>query len=128
GGLLCAADSIVGGQHSILLWLGDGHHDSDPVPALAATAAPPVLPFVRATSAELRGRVQPQPPVRPWVEHLEDRTLLSTILWTNKGDAVNDSDHFNQVFRQNANVARGVVQALLVGARDDREKREKVAG
>src|SRR5262249_4868626 len=52
-------------------------------------------------------------PVWLSVDHLEDRTLPSTIAWTNKGNAANDTDGFNRIFGQNADVARGVVQAAI---------------
>jgi hypothetical protein len=54
--------------------------------------------------------------VRPALESLEDRQLLSGstgIVWTNCGDAMNDSDNFNAVFGANAAAARNVVQAAL---------------
>jgi hypothetical protein len=43
---------------------------------------------------------------RPLLEALEDRTLPSTILWTNRGSAGNDSDGFNAVFASDGNLAR----------------------
>src|ERR1700736_1837181 len=55
---------------------------------------------------------------RPLLECLEDRTLPSTILWTNRGDANTDSDHFNAVFGNRAAAARTVVDAA-VGAWQD---------
>ena len=50
----------------------------------------------------------------PVLETLEDRTLLSTIVWTNRGSAVNDSDGFNGVFGGNAALARNVVDYSLL--------------
>src|SRR5207244_3266140 len=47
------------------------------------------------------------------VEVLEERALLSTIQWTNRGSAMNDSDRFNAVFGANADVARADVDAAL---------------
>ncbi len=51
---------------------------------------------------------------QPALETLEDRTVPSTILWTNKGDANNDRDGFNSVFGSNAAVARNVVDYALL--------------
>jgi hypothetical protein len=45
------------------------------------------------------------------LEPLEDRTVLSQIIWTNRGDAVNDTDGFNAVFGAQAGTARAVVDA-----------------
>jgi hypothetical protein len=47
------------------------------------------------------------------LEVLEDRTLLSTIAWTNRGNAYADTDSFNAVFGANAPTARAVVDAVL---------------
>jgi hypothetical protein len=47
------------------------------------------------------------------LEPLEDRSLLSTIHWTNRGSASNDSDHFNAMFGANANAARLVADAAF---------------
>ena len=44
-------------------------------------------------------------------ETLESRFLLSTITWSNRGSATNDSDRFNAVFGTLANQARAVVDA-----------------
>ena len=46
-------------------------------------------------------------------ELLEKRTLLSNIVWTNRGSATNDSDQFNAVFGANANQARLVADAAF---------------
>ena len=46
-------------------------------------------------------------------EALERRVLLSTINWTNKGSAGNDSDHFNLVFGGRAAAARSDVLAAF---------------
>jgi hypothetical protein len=48
------------------------------------------------------------------LEVLEDRTVPSTILWTNRGTATNDSDGFNGVFGANAEAARNVVARALL--------------
>src|SRR5262245_12051701 len=60
---------------------------------------------------------------RPQVERLEDRTVPSTILWTNRGsfdplgmpstDPLYDKDGFNAVFGPNANLARQDVDAAI---------------
>jgi hypothetical protein len=50
---------------------------------------------------------------RPRLECLENRTLPSTIAWTNRGDATTDSDQFNAVFGSRAATARAVVDAAL---------------
>jgi hypothetical protein len=50
---------------------------------------------------------------RPRIDVLEDRSLLSTILWTNRGNAFSDSDGFNGVFGANATAARAVVDAAI---------------
>src|SRR5262245_56880096 len=55
-----------------------------------------------------RGRL-----TRLGLEPLEDRTLLSTILWTNRGTAANDSDGFAGVFGANAELARRVVDGAI---------------
>src|SRR5688572_24136826 len=48
------------------------------------------------------------------LEPLEDRTLLSTILWENRGVTSGiDNDGFNTVFGANAELARRVVDAAL---------------
>src|SRR5262245_9992542 len=44
------------------------------------------------------------------LELLEDRTLLSTIVWVNRGG---DLDGFDQVFGNQANIARADVDAAL---------------
>lgn len=51
---------------------------------------------------------------KPRLEILEDRTVPSTIRWTNRGTLFNDSDGFNSVFGgAGAVLARNVVQAAL---------------
>lgn len=49
----------------------------------------------------------------PRLEALEDRTVPSTIVWTNRGGPGNDSDLFGAAFGANANAARGVIDAVL---------------
>jgi Ca2+-binding RTX toxin-like protein len=49
----------------------------------------------------------------PSAEVLEDRTLLSTINWTNRGDAFNDTDGFVFVFGPSNNLAREIVDASI---------------
>lgn len=44
---------------------------------------------------------------------MEDRTLLSTLLWSNRGSALSDTDGFNAVFGARAATARAVVDAAL---------------
>jgi hypothetical protein len=46
---------------------------------------------------------------------LEQRTLLSTIVWTNKGTGagVGDTDDFNLIYGANATTARGIVQRAI---------------
>jgi hypothetical protein len=48
------------------------------------------------------------------LEILEDRTLLSTFVWTNRGSALSDTDSFNAVFGVNADTARAVVDSGLL--------------
>ncbi len=48
------------------------------------------------------------------IEDLEDRNLLSTIVWTNRGNAASDTDGFNAVFGANADTARAVVDAAIL--------------
>jgi Ca2+-binding RTX toxin-like protein len=47
------------------------------------------------------------------LEALEDRTLPSSIVWTNRGNATQDPDDFNKVFGTNAATARTIVDAAL---------------
>src|SRR5262245_54564851 len=48
------------------------------------------------------------------LEGLEDRTVPSTILWTNRGVTNGaDNDRFNDVFGANAEAARRVADAVL---------------
>src|SRR5262245_58605859 len=49
----------------------------------------------------------------PQLEVLEDRTVLSTITWQNRGDSMNDTDGFNAVFGANAATARNDVAAAI---------------
>jgi len=48
------------------------------------------------------------------VDSLESRLMLSTISWTNRGSAANDSDGFNSVFGANSEVARNVIDSALL--------------
>jgi hypothetical protein len=54
---------------------------------------------------------------RPVLEELEDRTLLSTIVWLNDGDASAasdpDPDHFQAAFGANASKARAIVRQAI---------------
>src|SRR4051795_12255240 len=50
---------------------------------------------------------------RPAIDGLEDRRLLSTIQWTDRGSAVSDTDHFNATYGANANAARAIVDATI---------------
>ena len=51
---------------------------------------------------------------RLWViEGLEDRALLSTIIWMNRGNAASDQDNFNAVYQADANKARNIVDAAI---------------
>ena len=51
---------------------------------------------------------------RLWViEGLEDRALLSVIIWANQGSTASDSDNFNAVYGTDATAARGVVRAAI---------------
>jgi hypothetical protein len=54
-------------------------------------------------------------PKRLELECLEERQLLSTILWANRGSATSDSDGFNSVYGPNAATARAVVDAAILG-------------
>src|SRR5262249_13948070 len=56
---------------------------------------------------------QPKNRTHLFVEPLEDRNLLSVILWTNRGSATADSDGFNAVFGANAATARRIVDAAI---------------
>jgi hypothetical protein len=47
------------------------------------------------------------------LEALEARTLLSNIVWTNEGNANNDSDLFNATYGANAVVARSIVDTAI---------------
>jgi hypothetical protein len=51
--------------------------------------------------------------IRFQCERLEDRTVPSTFVWTNRGNSILDSDGFNAVFAGNAATARAVVDAAL---------------
>ncbi len=48
------------------------------------------------------------------IEDLEDRSVPSAIVWTNRGGAVSDTDSFNAVFGANADTARAVVDAAIL--------------
>jgi hypothetical protein len=48
------------------------------------------------------------------IEDLEERNLMSTILWTNRGNGWSDTDGFNAVFGANADTARAVVDAAIL--------------
>jgi hypothetical protein len=48
------------------------------------------------------------------LEDLESRTLLSTIVWTNRGSANSDTDSFNAFFGTNASAARTIVDRAIV--------------
>jgi Ca2+-binding RTX toxin-like protein len=48
------------------------------------------------------------------LECLEERQLLSTILWANRGSASSDTDGFNAVYGANAATARAVVDAAIL--------------
>ena len=61
------------------------------------------IPVVRPQRAKQRSR-------RLELECLEDRLVLSTITWTNRGQ---DSDNFFAVFGLNAGAARAVVDAAI---------------
>jgi hypothetical protein len=50
---------------------------------------------------------------RPSLEVLEDRRVLSTITWTNRGSSATDSDGFGAVFGAQADTARAVVDAAV---------------
>src|SRR5262249_45748841 len=50
---------------------------------------------------------------RPVLEALEDRVVPSTINWSNRGTANNDSDGFNGVFGPNAETARIAARGAL---------------
>ena len=47
------------------------------------------------------------------MEQLEGRVMLSTIAWTNRGTAINDSDGFGSVFGANAEAARITARGAL---------------
>src|SRR5262249_23752098 len=71
----------------------------------------------RRAGTKARGTKR-RPTHRPVVEVLEDRLVPSTIEWVNRGSAQNDSDGFNGVFGNNAEVARNVVAAALKSWQD----------
>jgi hypothetical protein len=62
---------------------------------------------------------------RPRVRYLEGRTLLSTIIWTDRGSPTNDSDGFNAVFGANAETGAGDIpgRAALVERRPNRPRK-----
>jgi hypothetical protein len=66
---------------------------------------PYVFSYEQTSRRGLRARLQG--------EQLEDRTLPSTIVWTNRGSDTSDTDHFNAVFGANADTARAVIDAAL---------------
>src|SRR5690242_15593046 len=47
------------------------------------------------------------------IENLEDRQLLSTIVWMNRGSATSDTDSFNARFGNNAAQARAIVDQAI---------------
>jgi len=47
------------------------------------------------------------------VETFESRTLLSTIVWSNMGSAMSDTDSFNAIYGTNAAAARTIVQTAI---------------
>src|SRR5262245_35632593 len=63
--------------------------------------------------ARRKRRVPVAPRRRLGCEALEDRLTPSTIVWTNRGTAGNDSDGFAAAFGSQAAVARGVVDAAI---------------
>src|SRR5439155_6428771 len=66
--------------------------------------------FGRQASGRTKS-TRPCRPCRPSLEILEDRTVLSTIVWTNRGLA---SDNFASTFGGNRELARNVVDAALL--------------
>ncbi len=60
----------------------------------------------RKTNARLRRK-------RMAFERLEHRDLCAIINWVNRGTPTNDTDGFNGLFKGNANLARGVVDAAI---------------
>src|SRR5256885_12620465 len=48
------------------------------------------------------------------LEALEDRQLLSTIVWTNRGGGpLGDTDQFDAFYQANADLARTIVDAVI---------------
>ena len=80
-----------------------------------------LTPWLRSVRSRLRksnhrirrSSSQSSQPVQNRLEALEDRTLLSTITWTNRGNTGNDTDLFNDTFGVNANAARAVVDGVI---------------
>src|SRR5262249_49881476 len=66
------------------------------------------LLFPRRRPRSCHGRL-----LRPACEPLEDRTVPSTILWTNRGSAAADTDGFNAVYGTRADAARAVADAAV---------------
>src|SRR5262249_46985210 len=52
-------------------------------------------------------------PRRLELEDLENRTLLSTIVWTNRGSLLSDTDNFNATYGGNAATARSIVDTAI---------------
>lgn len=50
---------------------------------------------------------------RPSVDVLEDRMVLSTIVWTNRGTPSSDTDGFTAAFGANATLARAIVDRAI---------------
>src|SRR5262245_14820262 len=84
-----------------------------------------MLPSIwRRMSSSIQSRVRPNVAsgnlmrsrpraARIYLEELEDRTLLSNIVWFNRGSAGSDSDNFNAYYGANADRARAIVDQAI---------------
>src|SRR5262245_2849780 len=62
--------------------------------------------------ASRKARRRPSAPLRLLLETLEDRTVPSTIVWTNRG-GVADTDNFTATYGANAPLARALVDRAI---------------
>jgi hypothetical protein len=75
-----------------------------------------MIPFLRKlfrSSAPANNRARRKWNCQPQLEYLEDRTLLSTIIWQNAGSATADTDGFQARYGSDAATARAIVRAAI---------------